>query len=92
MISLTFDIFKVPNFSIPSLNNSYIFSMGIFILTIFQAYLHKLFIMCLSHPIFNMANVTPGHGERRFMRVFSFFRCVCVWGACVQPRMLSGIN
>ena len=74
MISLTFDIFKVPNFGIPSLDASYILSMGIFILTIFQVYLRQLFVMCLSLPIFNMNNVTPGCGERRFMRMFSLCR------------------
>ena len=71
MISLAFDIFKVPEFGIPSLDASYILSMGIFIVTVFLAYLRQAFFICLSLPIFNMAKSTPGCVERLIMRVFS---------------------
>ena len=76
MINLTFDIFKVPDFGIPSLDASYLLSMGIFIVTIFLAYFRKLLVVCLGLPIFNMANSKPGQIQRHVMRAFSLSRCV----------------
>ena len=76
VIDLTFDIFKMPDFGIPSLDASYLLSMGVFIVTVFLAYLRQAFVMCLGLPIFNMANSKPGQIQRRVMRAFSLSRCV----------------
>ena len=76
VIDLTFDIFKMPDFGVPSLDASYLLSIGIFIVTVFLAYLRQAFVMCLGLPIFNMADSKPGRIERRVMRVFSLSRCV----------------
>ena len=76
VIDLTFDIFKMPDFGIPSLDASYLLSMGIFIVTVFLAYLRQAFSICLGLPIFNFAKSSPGRVERLIMRVFSLSRCV----------------
>merc|ERR1719197_2161588 len=86
VINLTFDILKVPDFGIPSLDASYLLSMGIFIVTIFLAYFRKLFVMCLGLPIFNMANSKPGQIQRGVMRVFSLSSFYLAW------RPMSGLE
>ena len=76
VIRLTFDIFIMPDFDIPSINLSYVLSIFIFVSTFVQSFMTKLYFMCLRLPIFNMSGAKPSDGERGFLRTFALSRCV----------------